>query len=103
MFEELLVQRLSERYVISRLVTHATRRLVGGATVRAVVDETGYSHRRFIEIFKSGVGLTPKAYGRLVRFQRAVEGLSQPGMLFEHSATCSQSSFVGPSSVCDST
>ena len=31
----------------------------------------GLSHRRFIEVFSAEVGLTPKLYGRIQRFQRA--------------------------------
>ena len=38
----------------------------------AVTDKVGLSAKRFIERFKSDVGLTPKRYCRIRRFQRAV-------------------------------
>jgi AraC-like DNA-binding protein len=44
----------------------------GAASVRALTDETGYSPRRFIELFSSEVGLTPKLYHRLFRFQSVI-------------------------------
>ena len=42
------------------------------ARVGAVTDTIGMSAKRFIERFKAEVGLTPKQYCRLQRFQRAV-------------------------------
>jgi AraC-like DNA-binding protein len=39
-------------------------------TVRNVCDRVGLSHRRFIEVFKAEVGLTPKLFHRVQRFQR---------------------------------
>ncbi len=41
--------------------------------VGEVVRQTGYSHRRFIELFCRAVGLTPKLYCQVLRFQRGVE------------------------------
>jgi transcriptional regulator GlxA family with amidase domain len=42
------------------------------ARVREVTDEIALSSRRFIERFKADVGVTPKRYCRLLRFQRVV-------------------------------
>ena len=41
--------------------------------VRKVVVASGYSHRQFIALFRRAVGLTPKLYCRVVRFQKALE------------------------------
>jgi AraC-like DNA-binding protein len=41
-------------------------------SVHDVVSELGISHRRFIEIFAQEVGLTPKLYLRVQRFQRVL-------------------------------
>jgi AraC-like DNA-binding protein len=40
-----------------------------GATVRDVARRSGLSHRRFLTIFRSEVGLAPKAFCRILRFQ----------------------------------
>lgn len=37
-----------------------------------VAEELGLSWRRFIEIFTEDVGMTPKRYSRVRRFQRAL-------------------------------
>jgi AraC-like DNA-binding protein len=42
-------------------------------TVADVVDKAGFSQRRFIQLFGEQVGLTPKVFGRVSRFQRAVQ------------------------------
>jgi AraC-like DNA-binding protein len=42
------------------------------ASVTAVTDAIGLSAKRFIERFKAEVGLTPKRYCRIQRFQRAL-------------------------------
>lgn len=42
------------------------------ARVRAVTAAVGLSPRRFIERFKADVGVTPKQYCRVLRFQHAV-------------------------------
>jgi AraC-like DNA-binding protein len=49
----------------------ALTRLEHGAAVRDVVAEVGLSHRRLIEVFTAEVGITPKLFGRVRRFQRA--------------------------------
>ena len=41
-------------------------------TVHDVTQRVGLSHRRFIEVFKADVGLTPKLFQRVKRFQRVV-------------------------------
>lgn len=43
-------------------------------TVADVVDRIGMSHRRFIALFHDAVGLTPKRFSRLQRFQAVVRG-----------------------------
>ena len=42
------------------------------ARIRAVTDAIALSPKRFIERFKADVGVTPKRYCRLLRFQRVV-------------------------------
>jgi AraC-like DNA-binding protein len=39
-------------------------------TVHEVTQRLGLSHRRFLEVFKRQVGLTPKLFHRVQRFQR---------------------------------
>jgi AraC-like DNA-binding protein len=45
--------------------------------VGEIADEFGLSRRRFIEIFSEDVGMTPKRYARVRRFQRALARATQ--------------------------
>jgi AraC-like DNA-binding protein len=72
-FESLLVARLPRVHGLHPAVAHALERFTTTAGVLEVVRETGYSHRRFIALFNRAVGLTPKLYCRILRFQRVVE------------------------------
>lgn len=58
-------------------VTWAVRRFQRAhtpLTVADVVDRVGISHRRFIALFRDAVGLTPKRFSRLQRFQAILRG-----------------------------
>jgi hypothetical protein len=45
----------------------------GQAKTRDIASAVGLSQRRFIEVFAYEVGLTPKLFGRVRRFQHAVD------------------------------
>jgi len=51
------------------------RQAPGIATVRQVAQSTGWSERRFSQIFREQVGFSPKVWTRILRFQRAVQQL----------------------------
>jgi methylphosphotriester-DNA--protein-cysteine methyltransferase len=45
------------------------------ATVSGVMERIGLSQRRFIELFHDQIGLTPKAFCRVRRFQRVLQAV----------------------------
>jgi AraC-like DNA-binding protein len=67
--EEALLTRLRDARRVHPAVAHALHRLSSAGKVRDVVRETGYSQRRFIALFREEVGLTPKVFCRVLRFQ----------------------------------
>lgn len=74
-FEAILTARLPAIRGIHPAVAHALGRFDASCDVRAVVEESGYSHHRFIDLFREAVGLTPKRFCRVLRFHRVVERL----------------------------
>lgn len=78
--ERLLLQRLASRppQGANPAITRALRQLGQGMRVEEAVARSGYSHRQFIRLFSQAVGLPPKLYGRVQRFQKAL-GLMQTG------------------------
>jgi AraC-like DNA-binding protein len=79
--EEFLIARLPRVRAVHPAVAHGLGRLGAGADVTAAVRESGYSHRRFITLFRDAAGFSPKLFARLMRFQRALALLHRaPGL-----------------------
>jgi AraC-like DNA-binding protein len=73
--EAFLLRRLNRRTVKSHPAVPAALHMFGaagtGASVRDVARAMSLSERRFIQVFDTHVGVTPKLFCRLLRFQRA--------------------------------
>jgi AraC-like DNA-binding protein len=76
--EAFLSRRLADAPAVDPLVPWALARFASGATVGAAVEQSGYSHRQFIRIFSAAVGLSPKRYLRVRRFQHGLKLLRLP-------------------------
>lgn len=50
----------------------------GHARVEQLMDQTGWSRRHVSQRFRRQLGVSPKAYARLLRFERATSLLSRP-------------------------
>ena len=75
LFESILAARLPRVRGLQPEIAQALARFaIGGGSggVGTVVEDSGYSHRRFIALFRRAVGLTPKVFWRVRRFQRAI-------------------------------
>jgi AraC-like DNA-binding protein len=73
LLEQFLAARLPRVRAVNPAVAHGLGRLSAGADVATAVRESGYSHRRFISLFREAAGFSPKLFARLMRFQRALE------------------------------
>jgi AraC-like DNA-binding protein len=76
--EQFLLLKFNDRMTRHPVVNFALsrfRRAPGMATVHEVARSTGWSERRFSQIFREQVGFSPKVFARIVRFQRAVQQL----------------------------
>lgn len=75
MLERSLFDRLSDRpigHAAARMASDTLIRTHGGARVRDLAEAAGLSQRRLIAVFTAELGLTPKLFGRIRRFQHAV-------------------------------
>ena len=75
LLESELAARLPRVHGLHPAVANALAQFQSGATVAAAVRQGGISHRRFIELFRQSVGLAPKTFLRVQRFQRALPAL----------------------------
>jgi len=76
--EVVLGRRLQVGHKQSKAVPFALRQLTEGSAHRsmaALADEIGLSQRRFIQLFRAEVGLTPKAFARVRRFHAVLNRL----------------------------
>jgi AraC-like DNA-binding protein len=73
LLEQALLSRLSHRveqhYAVSAALEMFGKNH-GGPIVKEVAKYLGLSRRRFIEVFKAEVGMTPKLFSRIQRFQQ---------------------------------
>jgi AraC-like DNA-binding protein len=79
-----LLARGRERMSHHRAVEYALRqftRLPHARTIADVSAATGLSQRRFIQLFAEEVGLTPKVFCRIRRFQRAIRAAHRTGFV----------------------
>ncbi|MCB0531211.1 MAG: helix-turn-helix transcriptional regulator [Lewinellaceae bacterium] len=57
-------------FAIDRLQTLST-----AAGIAAIVEKTGYSHKHFVSLFHQHLGVPPKVFSRILKFQHAVRQL----------------------------
>jgi AraC-like DNA-binding protein len=83
--EALLLQRLRAGPLQGAhpVVMQAPRQFEAGMGVEEAVARSGYSNRQFIRLFSQAVGLGPKLYCRLQRFQKALPMLQGTQSLAE--------------------
>ncbi|WP_236517108.1 helix-turn-helix domain-containing protein [Sandaracinus amylolyticus] len=80
--EGLLATRIESSSIDLRVTTWALRRIEerGGAIdIRALARELGYSHEHVIRTFRDHVGIPPKLFARIVRFDRLVKRIKAGG------------------------
>ena len=61
-------------------VAYALDQLTAGpsvARIGVVQDAAGYGAKRFIELFRNSIGLTPNVYCRIMRFQVVIDRLAR--------------------------
>jgi AraC-like DNA-binding protein len=76
--DDFLLRRLADSVDPSAEIEWSWARLHGShgrAPIHELADELGWSHRRLIARFRDQIGLAPKTFARVVRFDRAVRQL----------------------------
>jgi methylphosphotriester-DNA--protein-cysteine methyltransferase len=83
--EQALLARLAPtRSEHATAVAYAVQALRAGGrqpSVAAVAEQVGRSQSRFTQIFREQVGLTPKQFARVMRFQRVLLAVERGGPL----------------------
>jgi methylphosphotriester-DNA--protein-cysteine methyltransferase len=77
LFEMFLLTRLPQVKGIHPAIAAALAGIGENSSVRSLVANSGVSHRRFLELFSQAVGLTPKRFARVLRFQNVFKRLER--------------------------
>jgi AraC-like DNA-binding protein len=77
--EVALLSRINQRVQLNAAVRYALQEFARKPeipSVRELAQEAGLSRRRFAQVFREQIGLTPKLYCRLQRFQNTLEQIA---------------------------
>ncbi len=78
--EAFFLKKLRKAEPANPVIDFALERLFSldtGAGIAAIAEKSGYSHKHFVSLFYKHVGISPKAYSRVLKFQQAVQRLEQ--------------------------
>lgn len=93
--EQALLARLRRPLLMHPAAAHAIARIDAEPAISRIAeirDETGYSAKRFIELFRASVGLAPKPFSRVRRFQSVIDRLAD-GSRVEWAAVAADSGY----------
>jgi AraC-like DNA-binding protein len=74
-FADRVARRNTARASAVEFAVKTIGRAPSAATVRELARSTGWSERRFSQVFREEVGFSPKVWSRIQRFQRAMRQL----------------------------
>ena len=78
--EQYLVRHYAHKLHVNPFIDYAVNKILqlpDALTIAAVAGRTGYSQKHFIKIFRDNVGLTPKTFLKVTRFQKAIKEIEQ--------------------------
>ncbi len=80
--EEFLLRTFQSKFVANPCVAFAVNEIVrqpDQINIGRMNQKIGYSQKHFISMFKKQVGITPKAYLKIMRFQKAISEIEHAG------------------------
>lgn len=80
--ERFLLKHFQKNFNINAAVEYALSEIISSPdqlSLGRVSDKIGYSQKHFISMFKQQVGITPKAYLKIMRFQKAILEIEHSG------------------------
>ncbi|MEK7854710.1 MAG: AraC family transcriptional regulator [Acidobacteriota bacterium] len=78
MVEEFLLKKFASRLNVNPCVSFAVSEMTNRPdqlSITRMNEKIGYSQKHFTEMFKKSIGVTPKSYLKIMRFQKAVRAI----------------------------
>lgn len=85
--EKFLLNRFestSHHQAVANLAASKITTMTQTSSLKLIAAELGYSHKQFIHLFKKYIGLSPKQYQKIVRFNQALK------QVYRHNSDCLQ-------------
>lgn len=84
LLENALLKHFRSRLQLNPFVDHAVARIAGDprhCNLQELSQQVGFSQKHLIKLFKDQVGVTPKEFLKVSRFQKAVQEIESKGAL----------------------
>lgn len=80
--ESMLLKQFSPALAIHPVINYAVNHITAKpevAIIKNIACQTGYSHKHLVALFEKYVGVSPKSFLRILRFQKAVREMENTG------------------------
>lgn len=80
LLERLLIQHFQKKLIENPFVDFAISKIFASpnqSSIKTISDKAGYSQKHMIKIFKEHVGVTPKEFLKVIRFQKVIQQIEE--------------------------
>ncbi len=77
--ENYLLKKFHTKLIVNPFIEFAVNKIVSSPhqiSMEEIAGKVGYSQKHLIKLFKDNVGLTPKGFLKVIRFQKAIEEIA---------------------------
>lgn len=74
--ESFLTKKFNSRLIVNPFIDFAVNKILQSpeqASIEHISRKVGYSQKHLIKLFKDNVGMTPKGFLKIIRFQKAIQ------------------------------
>jgi AraC-like DNA-binding protein len=74
--ENFLLRKFRNKLIVNPFIEFAVNKITASPnqmSIEQISNKVGYSQKHLIKLFKDNVGLTPKGFLKIIRFQKAIE------------------------------
>jgi AraC-like DNA-binding protein len=82
--EKVLSAQFSSKLTVNPVIEYAVNRILTApeiTLVKNIAEKTGYSSKHLIHLFEEQVGVSPKSFLRIIRFQKAIREIERQGCI----------------------
>ncbi|MBK8520473.1 MAG: helix-turn-helix domain-containing protein [Chitinophagaceae bacterium] len=77
--ENYLLKKFRDKLIVNPFIEFAVNSIISSPnqmSIEEIAGKVGYSQKHLIKLFKDNVGLTPKGFLKVIRFQKAIEEIA---------------------------